>query len=175
MAGPVAQRRHIPKSEKEVDVRYRAVRRIVRKIVAFPRWLLSPEQLPEPPGDDREAVSGGPGVVRRLLRSDELVTELPAKPKTTVPQRFTLWVLSSERLPSPPAEPIAVVRRGRSFWSWLLSNDELPQHGAAESRRISRERFLRSLLSPEACPRYESLAAQRRRGVVRWLLSREEL
>lgn len=175
------------------------MRGIVGKIVAFVRWLCSPEPLPAPPDGNREETLWKPGFVRRLLAGEELCTGQSTELEDLPRQELLRWILSSEQLRGVPDESPAPFGGTRRFWRLVAGTQELPEREPARSPAVSRTGFLRRLLSPEVCPQAPAPASmkrkgflhhllspevcpqahppahRRRRGFLRWVLSREEL
>ncbi len=146
---------------------------IARRLVAFVRWLCSPEQLPAPPDGNREEILWKPGFVRRLLAGEELCagqsTELEDQPR----RQLLRWIMSSERLRSVADESPGPVGGGRRFWRLVAGTEELPEREEARSPAVSQTGFLHRLLLPEVCPQKPAPASMKRKGFLHHLFSLE--
>ena len=154
------------------------MRGILRKTVAFLRWLFGPERLPARAGATLASTQPPRRWRAWLFGGDQLVSDASDHAADRPRTALLSWVLSSERLPTPQGErdtPASPGRR-RGLRDLLLSTEQLPRPSAqAAGPRPAAKSLLPRLLSPEACPQLEPPARQRRAGFVRWLLSSERL
>ncbi len=146
---------------------------MLRKVVAFVRWLFASEQLPGRPGEGRAAGERGQSFVRRVVSGDELGSGGPGKARRAVGRRFLRWVLSPERLSDQPTEPRRGGKPGVSFLRWALRGEELPELKVPGASDAPQPTFLGWVLSPEICPTNPEPTRRRRAGLIRWTLSSE--
>ena len=170
---------------------------ILQGATAFLRWLLSAEHLPASPSDTLGASSRHRGFAAWLFAGDKLA-EASCGPSAARRRRSWLrWVLSPGQLPTAPDKPRVLAAGPHFFWGWLLGGEELrecnlkcvltPPHPALspsggeefsdalleEKSRAPRVGFLRWLLSPDVCPRFEASPHGPSEGFWRWALSSE--
>jgi len=103
---------------RELTARHR-----LRSLLELVKWVAEPERLPQPPPHRDPGVSL-PGISAWLERGEPL----PMSP-TVIPSGtgFFAWLISSDSLPPPGADP---ERAARSFLSWLVSRDRLDRSSA---------------------------------------------
>lgn len=167
---------------------------ILRGATAFLQWLFSAEHLPAPSADTLGASSRRGGFAAWLFSAEEL-SAVSCSPAGAKRRRSRLgWVLSPEHLPTASDKPNAPAVQPNSFWGWLLGGEELcecdlervltPPHPAlsrseeeefsdallGEKSRAPRVSFLRWLLSPDVCQRFEEPPRRQSEGFWRWVL-----
>lgn len=147
---------------------------ILRKCVAFARWLFASESLPEPSGESSHTHTNRTGFTRWLFEGATLDAARREGVEQTPPKRFLRWVMSAESLPVPPRDSVDARKRGPGFWIWLASGDQLGPADSGTRVAIPRTDFLRSILSSESCP-VERAPSRRASGVnLRRLFAPEE-
>ena len=146
---------------------------ILRGTTAFLRWLFSAEHLPAQFTDTLVASSRRGSFAGWLFAGDELsaVSYSPAGAKRR--PSWLRWVLSPEQLPIASAKPNAPAVRPNSLWGWLLGGEELRECNLREKPEAPRVSFLRWLLSPDVCHRFEEPPRRQSEGFWRWVLSPE--
>ncbi len=151
------------------------VRRIVERVVAFLKWLVTSEQLPASSCGSGEPLQRGRGFEHWLFGKERLAEG--SVPQTPRIQRrvFLTWILSQDQLQAVDGRSLQVPEHRQSFWSWLLGKEELPSIGVSKNHERPCGGVLRSLLSAETLARQPEAASAKPRGFVRWLLSRETL
>lgn len=158
--------------ERGPDERSSTVSRIVKRAVAFLRWVLAPEQLPVSSGENQRTGPRAQGTLGWLVSGEELVSDHTGTGHQRRGQRFLSWILSPEELPTLSEEPGEDGSLPRS-WSWVFSSEVCPQAQTSVSGR--RAGLLSWLLSSEVCPEGGSPPARRVGGFLSWLLSPEKL
>ncbi len=143
--------------------------RIAHIVVAFLRWLFSPEllQAPGPPGGDSRRRPRH--FTNWLLAGGDLPARTPG-PGPGEGQRFSAaWLVAPERLPERRSKPDT--RRG--FLTWVLGPELLRAPERRQDRPVSRIGPLRRVLSPETCPALRPAPPPPRRRFLAWVLRPE--
>ncbi len=168
---------------------------IIRKALAFVRWVCSPEELPAPPRRPGDAYSVRPRFWQWLLASEQFGGVLPKDTQ----RRLWSFSLLPETLPDLANQRSNATGRSQTFWNSVMSTDELPQPQFNKGRSARTSGFVCWMLksescpsgevpvspkdsgaflrvfAPEECPRCAATHHDRRKGFVQWLLSPDEL
>ena len=124
------------------------MKRLLRRIAGFLRWVSAREQVPAPlqRGD---AGHRTPGPVSRLLTREVLADNEPAASRR--PSLVT-WVAAPQQLVEPPRAQRQEAERSPGFLRWILGAEMLAAGHRPARDRSSRPGFLRWLLSTDHLP-----------------------
>jgi hypothetical protein len=142
---------------------------LLKRVAGFLRWLLASEQLPDAP----PRIQRGRGFTARLLKPDALPAPGDDRPHRPGDRGFLRVVLAGEELARREAPAGGAAPRG-GFLGRVLAPQALPR-GTAVRGDASRRGIVKWLLSSQELPRVERAPRRRGTGFVRWLFSRDDL
>ena len=135
---------------------------ILRGTTAFVRWLLSGEHLPAPPADTLGASSRRGGFTAWFFAGDELAEASCGPPAARRRRELPIANCQSPIEDQPRCAGVGDLQS--AFGNW---------HLAIHQKRAPRVGFLRWLLSPDVCQRFEEPPRRQSEGFWRWVLSSE--